>query len=130
MTTIRKYTIAPVNTPCSHYSGCLAPNRANAIHVMVEACYRIPAGSALCGYHSPYDVTPADIDAQSATPEIQRWEVTLTPVDRKNERVVHTFTWAPVRSQAYTRIADMFEKDRAVWAGWNFTVALYPTVLN
>lgn len=123
----RPVKIAPANTLCG-FRNCGSGK--NAIHILTEGLPIAPQGTALCGYHSPYDVTPADIDAQNAIPAVQRWEVILTPVDRKNERVIHTFTWAPVRSQAYTRIADMFDNDRGTWAGWNFTVALYPTVIN
>lgn len=122
----RPVVVAPLNTPCGHYSGCQGPDRDNAIHVMVESFPAGRAGTALCGYHSPFDVTPEDRGIQT---EKLRWEVTLTPNDRKNQRVIQSFTWAPTREAACERMAEEFAAHPIVWGDWTFAVASNPTEL-
>lgn len=49
----RIYTIAPENTPCG-FRRCGTDK--NAVHVLTTNLPVAKAGTALCSYHSPYDV--------------------------------------------------------------------------
>lgn len=67
------YTIAPAGTPCEYslYKSlpnrrdCAGPSKDRAIHVLTENMHHYgAAGTALCGYHSPYDVQPGERESQ------------------------------------------------------------------
>lgn len=123
-TDTRPLTIAPAFTPCG-FENC-ATDR-NAIHVLTRSFPRLPAGIAVCGFHSPFDVTDADRLAQTEiNPPQRRWDVVLSHVSPEF-RDVHTFTWAATRNGAIARVADLLDSDGIVWDGWNFTVATLPT---
>lgn len=128
-TRTRPVKILPEGIQCGYHSGCLSSDRENAIHETTESTYRIPAGTPLCGYHSPYDVTPED-RAEQIRLSLHRYEVELTPASLRTDRVIHTFSWGTTRAAAYARVAEMLDNDPETWEGWNFTVALYPTVIN
>lgn len=58
---------APPNIPCE-WTHSYGPNSnashcesgKPAVHVLLQNFPVAPAGSALCAYHSPFDVTPED----------------------------------------------------------------------
>ena len=83
-----------------------------AVHVLTTDHPVAPAGTALCAFHSPYDV-------------VRRWELTLSP-DTGKGRDVHTFTWGRTRTEAYARVTAMMDRTDT-WDGWSFTLADEPT---
>lgn len=86
-----------------------------AVHVLTQSIPLAPAGTALCAYHSPYDV-------------LRRWELTLSPDGSTDPRAnVHTFTWGRTRREAYTRVVDMMDDQGGMWDGWSFSLADAPT---
>lgn len=93
--------------------GCMGGKSgpAEAVHVLTTSLPIAPAGTPLCGYHSPYDV-------------LRRYELTLTPDGKHSPRdVVHTFTWGYNRGNALSRVVDMMDDENGMWDGWSFTLA-------
>lgn len=119
----RPVTPAPVGTLCGfNRQGlkCMGghPGPGKAVHVLTHSLPIAPAGTALCAFHSPYDV-------------LRRWDVTLSPDNRRNGRDVHTFTWGVTRHDAMHRVITMMDATdddgNGMWDGWSFTLADAPT---
>jgi hypothetical protein len=60
---VRPVSLAPVNTPCAWSYRSDRCYDGTAIHVLHHDVPGIPAGTAVCGYHSPYDVTEDEREA-------------------------------------------------------------------
>lgn len=111
------HTVAPEGTLCSfdYYGRKCARDHgkpSRAVHTLTQSLPFAPAGTALCAFHSPYDV-------------VRRWDLTLSP-DTGKGRNVHTFTWGRTRTEAYARVMDMMD-NTDTWDGWSFTLADEPT---
>lgn len=63
----KPYTIAPANTPCGwqnrgSFSGISydCGSGRDAVHILTQSLPVAPEGTALCAYHSPFDVVPGE----------------------------------------------------------------------
>lgn len=63
----KPYTIAPANTPCGwqnrgSFSGISynCGSGRDAVHILTKSLPVAPEGTALCAYHSPFDVIPGE----------------------------------------------------------------------
>lgn len=116
MPNYRSRTVRPVqtpNTPCEWTHGPLkCMTERPAVHITLASTWTIPAGTAVCGFHSPEDV-------------LYRWEVKITPDVGTHGRVIDTFTWARDRTSAYTRVTAMM--DDGMWDGYSFNLSDAPT---
>src|SRR5688572_29519853 len=83
----RKVEVAPAGTPCGWKAYgetgtlLLCQSGREAIHVLTETLPVAVAGTALCAYHSPWDVTDADRAEQEGRTGIEILQELLTLTD-------------------------------------------------
>lgn len=58
------YTLAPVGMPCGWTGGQCSGKSGSAIHVLKHSLPGSPIGTALCPWHSPYDVKAGEREKQ------------------------------------------------------------------
>lgn len=105
----RLVTAAPINTPCGWKAlsetgtklTCEAGRE--AVHILTATLPVAPEGTALCAFHSPYDVTPADrlamVEASKSGIDVLRELLTLEPVKKVKVAVVH---YVPADAKPYS----------------------------
>jgi len=58
------YTLAPAEMPCGWTGGICSGNHGSAIHVLKVSLPIAKMGTALCPWHSPYDVQAGEREKQ------------------------------------------------------------------
>lgn len=135
--TTRLVVPAPANTPCGwwmygetgHKHTCGSGRL--AVHVLTETLPVAKAGTALCGFHSPYDVTEADRAATNGTEagvsglEILADMLTLdTPAEAPAFDVVKFHKLSPAMVGVLTEVAGV----RGLVGAWAMSNVVIPAV--